>query len=213
MRRASLISAVIILLGGGLGNYLRFVTQPPEHPPSFDAIPLDHNGYYGEERRLPDYNYEVLQADTTTLRLYRGPEGDLFWLFVAYFESQEYGSQMHSPKLCLPGGGWRIESHEPFNLLLPSGDTKTINRLIIVQQDSRQLMYYWYQTRGGALTNEFAVKWDLAVNSLLFRPTDAAFVRLTLPLANDDLEAAGTKAIRFLNSFYPYLMEALPFDN
>ncbi len=213
MKRASLISAVIILLGGALGNYLRFVTQPPEHPPSFDAIPFDHNGYYGEERRLPDYNYEVLQADTTTLRLYRSGDGNLLWLFIAYFESQEYGSQMHSPKLCLPGGGWRIENHEPFDLPLPSGDTKTINRLVIVQQDSRQLMYFWYQTRGGTLTNEFAVKWDLAVNSLLFRPTDAAFVRLTLPLGDHDLAVAEAEAIRFLNSFYPYLMEALPFDN
>ena len=211
--KSALFSALVILFGGVCGNYLRFVRQSPDHPPKFDSIPLDISDYNGQERRLPDFNYEVLQADTTTLRLYRSSSETYFWLFVAYFASQEYGSQMHSPRQCLPGGGWRISDHEPFTFALQSGETRTINRLLIVQQDSQQLMYYWYETRGGALIDEFAVKWDLAVNSLFLRPTDAAFVRLTLPLLDGDLEAADREAVAFLQLFYPHILEALPFHN
>ncbi len=29
--------------------------------------------------------------------------------YSAYYESQKKGAVPHSPKLCLPGGGWRIE--------------------------------------------------------------------------------------------------------
>lgn len=211
--KAVLLSALVILLGGIGGNYLRFVRQAPDRPPTFESIPLDVSGYYGQERRLPDFNYDVLQADTTTLRLYHSSSGTYFWLFVAYFASQEYGSQMHSPRQCLPGGGWRINDHQPFTFELHSGETITVNRLVIVQQDAQQLMYYWYETRSGALTDEFAVKWDLAVNSLFLRPTDAAFVRLTVPLLDGDLESADREAIEFLQQLHPYIMEALPFDN
>lgn len=211
--KAALLSALMILLGGVGGNYLRFVRQTPDRPPTFESIPLETSDYYGQERRLPDFNYEVLQADTTSLRLYRSSTGSYFWLFIAYFASQEYGSQMHSPRQCLPGGGWRIDDHQPFSFQLESGETRTINRLVIVQQDSRQLMYYWYETRGGALTDEFAVKWDLAVNSIMLRPTDAAFVRLTVPLLNGDFEVADREAVEFLKRFHPHIMEALPFHN
>ncbi|MDH3892893.1 MAG: EpsI family protein [candidate division Zixibacteria bacterium] len=211
--KAAILSAMIILVGGIFGNYLRFVRQSPDRPPTFDSIPLETSDYYGQERRLPEFNYEVLQADTTTLRLYRDLSGTYYWLFVAYFASQEYGSQMHSPRQCLPGGGWRIRDHQPFTIQLQSGENRTINRLVIAQQNSQQLMYYWYETRGGALTGEYAVKWDLAVNSLLLRPTDAAFVRLTLPLLNGDLEAADRVAVEFLRQLHPHITQALPFHN
>lgn len=211
--KPALISALIILLGGIGGNYLRFVRPVPESPPMFDLIPLETSDYHGQERRLDEFNYDVLQADTTMFRLYRDASGSNFWLFVAYFVSQEYGSQMHSPRQCVPGGGWRINDHQPFTFQLQSGETKTINRLVIVQQDSQQLMYYWYETRGGALIDEFEVKWDLAVNSLLLRPTDAAFVRLTLPLLDGDLEAADRETVNFLRQLQPHIMKALPFNN
>lgn len=211
--KAALFSALILLFGGAFGNYLRYVRPEPEFPPRFEYIPFESPGYIGQERRLPEYNYEVLQADTTTLRRYRSSSGRNFWLFIAYFASQEYGSQMHSPQHCLPGGGWRISDHRPFTFQLQSGESRTVNRLVIVQQDAQQLMYYWYETRGGALANEFAVKWDLAVNSLLLRPTDASFVRLTIPLSDGDLEAADREAAEFLRQFHPHIIDALPFDN
>jgi len=74
-------------------------------------------------------------------------------------------------------------------------------------------MYYWYETRGGALVDEFEVKWDLAINSILLRPTDAAFVRLTLPLLDGDLEAADRRAVNFLRQLQPHIREVLPFNN
>ena len=84
----------------------------PEQGPQFDLIPFEKQEYYGTEKRFAETSYEILKADTTTLRIYDGPS-QRFWLFLAYFNSQEYGSQIHSPKHCLPGGGWQILRHEP----------------------------------------------------------------------------------------------------
>lgn len=213
MKRAVLISALIVLCGGAFGNYLRFAEHKPGRPPDFSLIPLDKDGYTGEERRFSDRSYEVLQADTTTLRLYHGQASERFWLFVAYFGSQKYGSQMHSPKHCLPGGGWRIDSIEEFELPLPDGESKTINRLLIVEGGRQELMFYWFQTRGGTIINEFEVKWDLVKTSLRMQPTDAAFIRLNLPIHDGDIDAASKQAVEFFNAFYDDIRQALPFDN
>lgn len=210
--KAIVIATAIILAGGGFGNYLRFQETEPDRPPRFELIPYDLEGYTGVERRFGEQSYDVLQADTTTLRLYRDSSGQACWLFVAYFASQKYGSQMHSPKHCLPGGGWQIERVEPFDLPLPDGSKRRINRLVIALDNRKQVMFYWFQTRGGTITNEFAVKWDLMMNSLALRPTDAAFVRLTLS-ADDGMEEATRQAVSLLRALEEPIQDALPFGS
>lgn len=212
MKAAAIIATAVILVGGAFGNYLRYHEQVPETQPSLDAIPLRAGAYNGEERRFADYNYEVLQADTTTLRRYVGPGGEVYWLFVAYFSSQKYGSQMHSPKHCLPGGGWLIENIDEVDMITPDG-TRRVNRLTVSHGKQQQAMFYWYQTRSGAITDEFQLKWSLVKSSLLFRPTDAAFIRLTLPLIGGDMETATVKATEFFNTFHESLQRALPLTN
>lgn len=212
--KAIVIAAVLLALGGAFGNYLRYTEETPHRPADYSVIPNNTERYSGVERRFSETSYEVLRADTTTLRRYVGPDGEVYWLFVAYFESQKYGSQIHSPKHCLPGGGWQILQHEDYALPLPDGSTKNINRLVIADRGNQQLMLYWFETRGGDIRNEFGLKFDLVMNSLLFRPTDAAIVRLTLPLRREDTIASATKrAETFLQTFYPAIAQALPFDS
>ncbi len=211
--KASLIALIVILCGGLFGNYLRFVDREPNRPAEFATIPLESYGYYGDERRFAEASYDVLNADTTTLRLYRDANGVPYWLFVAYFSSQKQGSQIHSPKHCLPGGGWSIETIEPYTFHLSDGTAKEINRLVIGERRQRQIMLYWFETRGGAIRSEFGLKFDLMKNALLLRPTDAAFVRLTVPVpADGDIDAATERALSYLTAFHPHIVNALPFS-
>ncbi|HUV30609.1 MAG TPA: EpsI family protein [Acidobacteriota bacterium] len=212
MRRYVLIASILIIAGGAFAWYLRYADRPPGGSPHFDEIPYARDGYTGQERRFADYSYDILQADTTTLRLYVSPEGDAYWMFVGYFQSQKYGSQIHSPRHCLPGSGWKIERLEPYRLPLPDGGHKTVNRLIIRDREQKQLMLYWFETRSGTIRSEFALKWNLMVNSLLLRPTDVAFVRVNLPIGSDEtIDNTADRAVRYLQTFYLDLERALPF--
>ncbi len=213
MKSAVVLSTVLIVTGGLCGNYLRFSSQMPDSTPSFSRIPYDPNGYFGQERRFSDASYDVLKADTTTLRLYRAYDGTPLWLFIAYFSSQKYGGQIHSPKHCLPGEGWRIEKQERFRLRFSDGVSREINRVVVAEGEKKQLMFYWFETRGGPVSDEFELKWDLMKNSLLLRPTDAAFIRLSVPLEQTTVEQATDRAVDFLNTFHGHLKEALPFNN
>ncbi|HWR84004.1 MAG TPA: EpsI family protein [Candidatus Deferrimicrobium sp.] len=210
----SVVTASIVIAAAGLfGNYLRFSNRMPDRQPAFSGIPFEVGDYSGEEHRFSDQSYDVLKADTTTLRMYRDSAGVTYWLFVAYFSSQKYGSQIHSPKHCLPGGGWKIQKIEPYRLALQDGSRKEINRVLIADRERQQAMFYWFETRGGAIRDEFGLKWDLMMNSLMFRPTDAAFIRLTVPLGNESLQQATARAERFFAAFYPPLEGSLPFHN
>jgi EpsI family protein len=214
MKPVSLVVIIsFLIIGGGLGNYLRFIEHVPDRVPDYGMISYDRAGFFGQERRFSDQSYEILQADTSTIRNYTDERGNSYGLFVAYFASQKYGSQIHSPKHCLPGGGWRIESLEPFDLNVSSDQTITVNQLIISERSRKQLMFYWFQTRGGTIRNEFELKWDLMKNSLLLRPTDAAIIRLTTPVNTDSgMDEAITRVTEFMRQFYPEIQSSLPFS-
>jgi len=212
MKKPIVVISVLLIVGGVFGNYLRYIEHTPDRPANFAVIPYQEAGYSGVEERFAEESYEVLKADTTTLRKYRDSLDNPYWLFIAYFSSQKYGSQIHSPKHCLPGGGWKIIHLEPYQLSLRNQNPITINRLLIAEQDQKQLMLYWFETRGGKIRNEFALKWDLVVNSLLLRPTDAAIIRLTVPMSPDeDFDLATARGVEFFNNFQPAIDEALPF--
>jgi EpsI family protein len=213
MKFAVVIALAVILSGGLFGNYLRYGQPTATEAPKFELIPYESGLYSGEERRYSEQSYRVLQADTTTLRLYLDETGERYWLFVAYFSSQAYGRQIHSPRNCLPGGGWNIDSSETYQLELSDSQTAPVNRLIIGRDGSRQVMLYWFQTRAGVIANEYGLKLDLVKSALAFRSTDAAFIRVTATIHDDDIEDATERAAGLLRNLHDNIMTAMPFDN
>jgi len=211
MKKQIIIAIVLIVLGGIGGNLLRYTEITPDRGADFSRIPNEFAGYFGAEQFLSDVTYDVLKADLTTFRDFVGPDGSRLGLFVAYFSSQKYGSQIHSPKHCLPGGGWRIDDIHPYAIHLPGGETKEVNRSIISSRTSGAVMLYWFETRSGAIRSEYGLKLDLVKNSLMFRPTDAAIIRLTVNAPGGDFAQATARAEAFLQAYYPTIRKALPF--
>ncbi|MBD3331544.1 EpsI family protein, partial [candidate division GN15 bacterium] len=193
------------------GNAVRYYETPPDRPASLERIPMNQAGYYGEDRSYSQGVLDVLQATATLSRLYRQPGGHASDLFIGYFKSQKFGASIHSPKHCLPGGGWRIERHQSFTLPLADGSTKEVNRLVISHNNQASVMLYWFETRSGAVRSEYGLKFDLFKNSLLMQPTDAAFVRITVAANNGDLKAANEAGVEFIQTFHDDIMAALPF--
>ncbi|MBK1647098.1 VPLPA-CTERM-specific exosortase XrtD [Rhabdochromatium marinum] len=101
--------------------------------------------------------------------------------YAAFYDSQGAGESAHSPRSCIPGGGWKIEDLQRITLdgLFVAGQPLRVNRLKIQRGDDKQLVYYWFQQRGRVLTNEYAVKWFLFWDALIRNRTDGALVRLT----------------------------------
>ena len=120
-------------------------------------------------------------------------------LYVAYYASQRKGESAHSPRTCIPGGGWQITELRqiPVAGVNWKGKPFLVNRVVIRKGEYSQLVYYWFQQRGRDLTNEYLVKWYLFWDALTRHRTDGALVRLTVFVQPGHME----EAEKNLNSF------------
>ena len=173
-----------------------------EHLPQFQTLPTELSGWRGEEIPSDKVTAEVLAADVTSKRVYTGAGGTQVGVFVAYFAQQQVNSQIHSPRNCLPGAGWKPISitERKFEL---SGAPTDATRMVVRRGEHQSVVLYWFRTRSGNVTGEYALKWDLVKNSIARRPTDAAFIRYTADYAD-------SSALRdFMTLFEPHLDRVL----
>jgi exosortase D (VPLPA-CTERM-specific) len=147
----------------------------------FASFPLQLGGWQGVASPLdPVYRHE-LKLDDYLLADYREAADPPVNVWVAYYASQRKGESTHSPRSCLPGGGWEFNSLAPYQLQTDGGPL-TVNRAVIEHGSDRALMYYWFQQRGRVLTNEYLVKWYIFQDAVARRRTDGALVRLMTPI-------------------------------
>lgn len=110
--------------------------------------------------------------------------------YSAYYSSQRQGESIHSPRSCLPGGGWVIKSLDQISFYSIVNDRSPlkVNRALIQKGDERQLVYYWFRQRGRNITNEYLAKWYLFWDALTRNRTDGALIRIvTFVPKNEDI--------------------------
>ena len=206
------IVAVLTLVTIVLVNILRYYRVSVKEQVNLTDIPMSFGDWRAENFYLDQKTLNVLKADETVWRKYSNSKGQIIWLFIAYFKDQKYGEQIHSPKHCLPGSGWKIIDRETHSINVRSSPQYRlkVNKLINSNDHYRDLMLYWFRTRGGIITSEFGLKFDLAKNALLRRPTDAAFIRINLPLSENNPAEALKLSSQFITKLFPAIKDILP---
>ena len=134
-------------------------------------------------------------------------------VFSAWYAKQTEGSGIHSPEVCLPVGGWEVFSIDPTPVNFPDtiyGDFE-LNRAVIQQGLSKQLVYYWFEQRGRRMTNDYAAKVTVVYDSLLLGRTDGAIVRFVTPILEGEAEAdADARMQGFMAQILPKLPRFIP---
>jgi EpsI family protein len=150
-------------------------------------------------------------ASEYLLRVYHDDAGsERLGLYVGYYPHQREGTTIHSPRNCLPGGGWEPVSHSVVTMPASGGDVR-VNRYIIAREGERAIVYYWYQGRGRIAANEYLVKWDLLRDAAVKARSEEALVRLVLPLtAAQDEAVADSLATDAIGELVPALYQVLP---
>jgi exosortase D (VPLPA-CTERM-specific) len=132
--------------------------------------------------------------------------------FSAWYADQSQDG-VHSPEICLPGGGWEIAWLERSDLSAEMGtDTPfQINRAIIQKGESRMMVYYWFEQKGRKIAWDMAAKYWLMVDGIRTGRTDGALVRLTTPIQSDESDAAADARLReVLKEVVPVLPRFIP---
>jgi exosortase D (VPLPA-CTERM-specific) len=196
-------ASLLLFAGAAVASALPNRAEITPKRQDFLLFPTEVGGWTGQKSRMGQKYLDALKLDDYLPADFRNPIGDSVNLYVAYYGSQRKGASVHSPKTCLPGGGWQLKefSQRTIDGVEVAGHPLRVNRSVIQMGDERQLVYYWFQQRGRLMTNEYLVKWFLFWDALTKNRTDGSLVRLTTALGIGEDPASGDeRLIRFARS-------------
>jgi EpsI family protein len=140
-------------------------------------------------------------------------------VYIGYHASQvrEQGGgagehTIHPPAHCLPGAGWDIIRLETASVDLPGlpESPARVRRLQIAKGNDRELVYYWYQSNGRVIAEDWKKILYLGWDRARLGRTDGALVRFTIPIVNGNEAAADAafadlapKLVEHLGSYVP----------
>jgi EpsI family protein len=168
--------------------------------------------WYGEEERFDQKVYDILGVDDSILANYRSSDGKQINLYIGFYESQRQGDIIHSPRNCMPGSGWNVAdvSYEMVaDSRSESGEAKVI-KLRLVKGAEKQIMLYWFHSRGRIISSEYWQKIYLVLDAFQHNRTDGSFVRLTTTVRDGNEEAAVETLKEFAHLIMPLLNEYIP---
>jgi EpsI family protein len=204
---------IAILLGAttGMAYLSHGEATPPARPLS--QFPAKVAGYTQIiDWPLDKETLDVLKVTDYIDRGYWQPgmNRDLMTLYIGYFRSQRTGATIHSPKNCLPGAGWNPVRSSIYQMQLDDGRTVPINLYVLRKGLDQQLVLYWYQAHGRIVASEFWGKFYMVKDALLLNRTDAALVRVTVPIEHDDVGEAQTRAVAFAKQITTDVDQIIP---
>jgi len=178
----------------------------------FVTFPLYIDDWKGQQENLEPIVTDKLLLTDYLLNNYVRDGAPPVNLYVAYYQSQRKGVSPHSPRVCVPGGGWSITDLERIRVqIVGSTESVRVNRAIIQNGMHTQLVYYWFKQRGRDIANEYWMKWYLLSDSLSMNRSDGSLVRLVTPIAAGEKESDAERRLNeFLSLVDPMLDAYVP---
>lgn len=212
--------ASIVLLGLTL-TALRMRGDEDRVPSSvpLDQMPIAIGAWQGQDIPIDAETLAVLGKGVFLNREYRAPSAfsgqsvgpDDVGLFIGYFPTQRTGQSIHSPQNCLPGSGWSFESSGKLALSDGEGHRYQVGDYLISDGMHEAEVLYWYKNQGHVVANDYLAKVYTLVDSIRYRRTDAALIRVTTMLRSGETrEQAQRRVVSFAQQVTPLLPAYIP---
>lgn len=206
-------SAIVLLVASIAVSFAGAREQIIPERTNFGSFPTEFSGWKGRFDSIEDRYLDVLQLDDYVIMNYRNDSDEFVNFYTAYYASQKAGVSAHSPRACIPGGGWKIAglTQKTLDNVSSTGEQILVNRLVTKKGDVTQLVYYWFRQRGRDITSEYAVKFYLLWDAITKNRTDGTLIRLTTLLKPEEsLEKGDQRLQGFLNDVLPQLDGYVP---
>jgi len=209
--KQTLTAAAVMLLTSAC---LAYLTNSDDQPikKNLSDFPMQIGDWQGTKSRFDDKVYESLGVDDSILATYRNQHGENIQLYVGYYANQRKGELIHSPKNCMPGSGWNIieTSLIPLGLTDQNEEPIKVIKLELQNGIQRQVVLYWFHSRGRVIASEYSQKIYLVWDSITKHRTDGSFIRLLSPVSDNGEHKATESLKRFTELIFPILNEFIP---
>lgn len=198
---------VVLVISGLLVNGWAYLGEAHVERQELKNFPIQVGNWkqVGVDGRFDAETMSVLRATDYLLRDYHLAQGQTANLYIGYYATQRDGASYHSPLNCLPGAGWSMVDPAMVRISLPNGQGFLANKYVIENGGHRQLMIYWYQGRGRTIASEYWGKVYTVLDSVWLRRSDAAMVRVMVPITTSD-----SAAVESAREFAAATSEVLP---
>ncbi len=202
--------AIVLVLLAGAALFMTFhkdLEVPLARP--FAEFPVAHNGWrMATQSNFSEDILNLLRPTEYLSRRYVRSDGASVDMYLSYFDGSPEGGRIHSPKNCLPGGGWTELSSERIEMNI-DGEAVNLVRAVYGSGESKEVLYYWFAMRGQTISDEFSLKLAEITGSIFHRRRDQSFIRISVQ-ARDDVSVTQKRIEGFLMDFYPVIREYLP---
>jgi EpsI family protein len=204
------ISALLLLTALAVLQFRSSGEAVPIRKP-LDLLPAELGRWQSrQDTALEPQIINQLKVNDYLMRRYVHDSGQSLWLYIGFWATQRKGADFHSPKNCLPAGGWEPVEATRITIDLPGANPPiTVNRYVIQKERSMQVVLYWYQTHGRAIAGEVGAKIELVRGAITQNRTDGALVRVSSLVAGNP-QATTDRLVDYVRSLYPRLHEFLP---
>lgn len=175
---------------------------------SFASYPMQIDGWKGRSYAFANGENEILKLKDYFLANFSKANTNID-VYLGYTDSQRTGFVPHSPKACIPGGGWEITDTRLQTITIDSKTSFKVTRLLISKGELKQIIYYWFHQRGRNLSNEFPMKFALLYDAIDRNRTDGAIVRFTTKIAKSEVESEAMLT-EFIRLNYPLFSRYIP---
>lgn len=202
------ITVVVLLGAAALSHILVHGEAIVLHQP-LQKLPYQLESWKGQEHPLQPTTAQAAGVSDYANRIYFGPGGTFIQLYIGYYASQRIGDTIHSPKNCLPGAGWDPIRSGYATLSVSGGRHIIVNEYSIQKGLDKELVFYWYLSRGRVIASEYAGKFWMVADAISRNRTDGALVRLVTPVDGEEAQARA-RLVSFTQLLFPYLNELIP---
>lgn len=164
----------------------------------------------GPNQPLPASVLEVLGVDGYVSRDYILPDKGRVNFYASFFTSTQGTKSYHSPRNCMPGSGWNVDTLKKVPLSMAGLKPLTVSRMIMEKGSDHLVALYWYQGRGRVMATEYTERIYRVLDSLLHQRTDGAFIRIIADAPRGRIPDAEKLVTDFARTVIPELNRFLP---
>ena len=201
-----LVAFAFLLLSYSVDQFLARRNIVPERP-TFESFPMSFGDWQCPAREFVDpVILGQLGATDYVICTYNRPDGSRVNMYLGYHATQVYEdgtgfggeNSIHPPSHCLPGAGWDIIDSRSVVLDVPGlpEEDARVKRLVVARGEARQLVYYWYQTQGRVLAEDWQKILFVGYDRATRGRTDGSLVRFTMLLGGDYNEQRADESFR-----------------
>ncbi|HLK33256.1 MAG TPA: EpsI family protein [Terriglobales bacterium] len=178
--------SMLALLLAGTGVFLQTRTRKDILPPGppLSSLPLHVGNWIGTDIPFDPQTLASLGPGEFIQRSYRDEAGKpAVDLYLAHRPRPNRLALMaHLPTECLIGSGWSLAESATTTASLPGYPQFTANRYVISKGSDRQLVMFWFWTKGESVASEHWADVYLTLDSLRLNRSDYMLVRINTPL-------------------------------